>query len=241
MRGLPLQKLTSFVLAAALWAAPAMAALELGRVDADKVKSFAEYFEPYLGKPNIVFEDAAFGEKIVSEARGIHAWIEDEANWPPEPKITAEMLADTGRLYACFAHAGFEGAGEAAVRRYRQSVEKDPANFDTQFRMAELLSEMGGVHSLEGAMRAESAIGINPAEAASRNAYYIAALGFYNAGFFRKGREYLKKQLEIDPDYENTSDLDFVFERWVSKWGEIPEKVTFEENQAGDLVPVPAG
>lgn len=218
-----------------------LAGLELGRIDEYKLKGFAEYFEPYLGRPNPRFADESFEKKILSEAESIRAWLEDKGNWPPQSEISGQMLTDTAKLYHYFSRLNYPQARENALDYYRLALEKDPENFDMRLCMAELLSEMGDTFAYEGARQAVEALELKEEEAAARKAYYIAALGFYHSGFFKKARFYLKKQMEIDPDNEDVSDLDFVFESLIRKWGYEPDFVAFERNDAGDTVPVPQG
>jgi len=215
----------------------AHAELELGRIDKAKLRTFAHYFDRYFNVPDRRFSDEVLKAKVMAEARDVYAWLSDQENWPSEDKRTANMLVDAGWLCYYFSNIDLPGASEKSISYFLASLEKNPHNYQAHLQLARFYEVKGEAFQDEAALHAVKAIELNAEAASQDNANYLAAVSLYRTGEFAKAYEYLGRQMKIDPEYENASDLNFVFEMWIERWGEIPQKVTFEEGQDGSLIP----
>ncbi len=213
------------------------AAVDLGRVTHNKIKSFTGYFEPYLKHDPPFYPHEERKQKIVSEARNIFNWLNTHSNWPKEQKITAVMRVDAARLFLYLGRTGIEEAKKKAEEFAVKGATGVEGSFEVLMSSARALVEVGGAVSLDGARAAERALAEDSARAELEYAHYFAAIGFYRAGYFKKGFEHLKKQFELDPSFESTEDLMFVFQSRVERWARVPEKVVFDKNEQGDLIP----
>ncbi len=226
------------VLAAAL-PGPAAASLDLGRVDEYKLKSFSEYFGQYFDVPNAEFDDKEFETKLREEAADINAWLSDSANWPEASKIKPGMMADAGWLFHYFANAGLPGAEEQSVKYLGEASKADPKNFEIPLKLARTAAQKGDARRADVIRFAEQAAAADPEAAARENLHHLLAVSYYAQGDFAKAYAALKKQSEVKPDFENTSNLMFAWGMYVERWGRIPEKIVFKTTEDGAVRPEP--
>jgi tetratricopeptide (TPR) repeat protein len=218
----------------------AEASLDLGRVDEYKLKSFSEYFGQYFDVANAEFDDKEFEIKLREEAADINRWLADPANWPAEDKIKPAMLSDAGWLFFYFANAGLEGAHEQSVKYLGKASAADPKNYDIPLRLTRMAASKGDASRADLIRFAEQAVAADPEAAAKENLHYLLADAHYKNGDFAKAYAALKKQAETGPDFENTSNLLFVWGMFVERWGRVPEKVIFKPTGDGAVRPEPA-
>lgn len=110
----------------------AFAKLDLGRINEYKLQSFEEYFKNFLehGRPR--FHSEEFEQKIIQEAEGIYAWMDEPASWPDVQKITPSMQKNAAKLLTYFSYLELESAREKAIEYFERIVEKDPADVESQ-------------------------------------------------------------------------------------------------------------
>lgn len=217
----------------------ATAAMDLGRVDEYKLKSFSEYFGQYFDVANAEFDDKEFETKLRSEAADINLWLADPANWPPEAKIKPSMLADAGWLFFYFSNAGLPGAAEHSMAYLGKASKADPKNYLIPEKLARMAAQKGDAHRADVIRFAEQALAADATSAAKDNLHHLLATAYYAEGEFSKAYSELKKQAEVNPDFENTANLLFAWNLYVERWGRVPEKVTFKPGEGGVLRPEP--
>lgn len=218
----------------------AQAALDLGKVDEYKLKSFSEYFGQYFDVPNFEFDDKEFEAKLLEEATDINRWLGDPANWPAESKIKPGMYADAGWLFSYFANAGLVGAEEHSIFYLDKAAKSDPKNYVIPLRLAKMAAKKGAVGRADVIRFAERAIAADPEAAAKENLHYLLADAYYAGGDFAKAYAELKKQSAVNAEFENTSNLLFAWEMYIEKWGRIPAKIVFKKQPDGAVRPEPA-
>lgn len=218
----------------------AEAALDLGKVDEYKLKSFSEYFGQYFDVAKVEFDDKEFEVKLREEAADINRWLADPANWPAESKIKPGMYADAGWLFSYFANAGLTGAEEHSILYLSKAAKADPKNYVIPLKLAKASARKGAAGRADTIRFAEQAVAADPAAAAKENLHYLLADAYYAGGEFAKAHAELKKQSEVNPEFENTSNLMFAWGMYIEKWGRVPVKIVFKKQPDGMVRPEPA-
>lgn len=233
----------SFAIAAILLcglSAQAWAALDLGKVDEYKLKSFSEYFGQYFDVANTEFDDKEFESKLRDEAADINGWLANPANWPEEGKIKASMHADAGWLFSYFANAGLSGAHEQSVKHLAKASAADPKDYLIPLKLARLAAQKGDDSVKDVIRYAEKAFEADAEAAAKENLYFLLADAYYKNGDFAKALTAIKKQSEADSSFKNTDNLLFVLNFYAEKWGRVPERIVFKTTDEGSVRPEPA-
>lgn len=229
-----------WVLALGLSAVPAHASLDLGKVDEYKLKSFSEYFGQYFDVADVEFDDKEFELKLRDEAADINRWLADPANWPAKDKIKPAMLSDAGMLFLYFANAGLENAQANAVSYLAQASAANPKDHTIPLRLARIAAKKGPEGRTDVIRYGEQALAANAEASAKENIHYHLANAYYHDGDFAKAYASLKKQAEINAEFENTANMVFAWDIFVEVWGRVPDKIVFKTQEDGRARPEPA-